>query len=130
MEIKVSRVWQKNSNHIRGNNIIDAFNNDSAENRSLLSRDATLSSFDCNIQQIKPAEFDYLFYALFFADNVEVYGMLSNQVPECEGFSDKQHRGNVGEGQFHVTGRNIDYHRRNFLKRILSYKELFDLFNQ
>ena len=130
VEIKVSRVWQKNKNRIRGNSIIDAFNNDSAKNRTLLSTDADVSNFDCNIQQIKPSEFDFLFYALFFLDCVEIYSMSKDQVFQCAGYSDKQHRGNVGEGQFHITEKNIDYHRQNFLQRVLSYSELYNLFNQ
>ena len=42
-------------------------------------------------------------------------------------FSDKQHRGNEGEGQFHLNENNIEYHRRNFLEQELTYAELYNL---
>ena len=39
-------------------------------------------------------------------------------------------RGNEGEGQFHLNESNIEYHRRNYLDRALSYEELFDLLEE
>ena len=46
----------------------------------------------------------------------------------CPGYSDKQHRGNKGEGQFHINNDNIKYHRENNLERKLTYEELYELF--
>lgn len=84
-------------------------------------------SFDCNIQQVKRKEFDLLYYGLFFADKIEVYKMTSKEVLDCPGYSDKQHRGNEGEGQFHLNESNIEYHRNHFLERVLTYAELYNL---
>ena len=49
------------------------------------------------------------------------------RTPDCPGYSDKQHRGNEGEGQFHLNESNIEYHRRNFLERVLTYVDLYNL---
>lgn len=43
------------------------------------------------------------------------------------GYSDKQHKGNVGEGQFHINQINFEYHIQNFLYRELSYEELYKI---
>ena len=60
------------------------------------------SSFDCNIQQVKTKEFDVLYYGLFFEDIIHNYRIKSDLVKNIPGYSDKQHRGNVG-------GRTISY---------------------
>lgn len=59
---------------------------------------------------------------------VEIFRMTSKQVLNTEGYSNKQHRGNVGEGQFHLNQSNIDYHRKNFLVEKLTYEQLYQLF--
>ena len=69
----------------------------------------------------------YIVTGLFFADKIEVYKMTSDEVLDCPGYSDKQHRGNEGEGQFHLNESNIEYHRRNFLERVLTYVDLYNL---
>lgn len=94
------------------------------------SSDTDRYSFDCNIQQVKRREFDVLYYGLFFADQIEIYRMGSDEILDCPGYSDKQHRGNEGEGQFHLNESNIEYHRHHFLQRVLTYAELFRLLNQ
>ena len=96
-------------------------------NRVLKSSDAIKCNFDCNIQQIKTKEFDILFYGVFFADQIEIYKMTSNEVHECPGYSDKQHRGNKGEGQFHLNMKNIEYHRKKYLDQIITYEKLYRL---
>lgn len=93
------------------------------------SSDIDTYAFDCNIQQVKRNEFDTLYYGLFFADQVEIYKMSSDEVLQCPGYSDKQHRGNEGEGQFHLNQDNIEYHRKKYLQRVLKYAELYQLLN-
>ena len=83
--------------------------------------------FDCNIQQVKCTEFDVLYYGLFFADRIEIFMMRSAEILNCPGYSDKQHRGNEGEGQFHLNQDNIEYHRQHHLQRVLTYEELYTL---
>ena len=53
-----------------------------------------------------------------------------DQVLECTGYSNKQHRGNEGEGQFHLNQNTIRYHKEHYLKKKLSYEDLYDLFSK
>ncbi len=54
----------------------------------------------------------------------------SDEVEKIDGYSNKQHRGNIGEGQFHITNSNIKKHRKQHLKDTLSYEELYKLLEQ
>ena len=83
--------------------------------------------FDCNIQQVKRLEFDVLYYGLFFADRIAIFKMHSNEILSCFGYSDKQHKGNEGEGQFHLNRSSIDYHMQNHFVQWLTYEELYNL---
>ena len=128
IEVKFSTVMKENDDKIRETNVIEQCKKANLANRAMESIDTNKYSFDCNIQQVKIKEFDDLYYGLFFADRIEIYKMTSDEVLRCPGYSDKQHRGNEGEGQFHLNGSNIDYHRDKFLIKILTYKELYNLF--
>ena len=83
--------------------------------------------FDCNIQQVKRLEFDVLYYGLFFADRIAIFKMHSSEILSCFGYSDKQHKGNEGEGQFHLNRSSIDYHMQNNFVQWLTYEELYNL---
>lgn len=96
-------------------------------NRAISYDDAETTSFDCNIQQVKCSEFDLLYYDLFFSDAIEIFKMTSDDILRLSGYSNKQHRGNVDEGQFHINNSNIQFHRNNFFERVLSYKKLHNL---
>lgn len=41
--------------------------------------------------------------------------------------SDKQHKGNVGEGQFHLNEKTYEFHLQNFFERKITYEELVEL---
>jgi hypothetical protein len=43
------------------------------------------------------------------------------------GYSDRQHKGNVGEGQFHITQKNLQSHLGKYFNKTLSYDELYQL---
>lgn len=83
--------------------------------------------FDCNIQQVKRAEFDHLYYGIFFSDCVVIFHITSEQIGPQIYYSDKQHKGNEGEGQFHLNQDTIAIHEKNYLYRSLTYAELLDL---
>jgi len=42
-------------------------------------------------------------------------------------YSDKQHRGNSGEGQFHLKNSNIQHHIDNYLYTKMDYAKLWEL---
>jgi hypothetical protein len=125
IEVKFSTVMKENEARIRENNVIDQCCKANLANRAMNSFDS--GRFDCNIQQVKRNEFDVLYYGLFFADCIEIFMMYSSEILSCPGYSDKQHRGNEGEGQFHLNQDNIGYHRQHHLQRMLTYEELYRL---
>ena len=43
-------------------------------------------------------------------------------------YSDHQHRGNTGEGQFHINNRTIETHLKKYTVKWLTYEELYNLF--
>lgn len=129
IEVKFSTVMRENDDKIRDNNVINQCIKANLANRAMASNDVNSCNFDCNIQQVKRKEFDVLYYGLFFADAIEIYKMNSDDILNCPGYSDKQHRGNEGEGQFHLNEKNINYHRNHFLKKKLTYAELYELFD-
>jgi len=53
--------------------------------------------------------------------------MSSDEIQSCFGYSDKQHKGNEGEGQFHLNRKSIDYHMKNHFVQWLTYEELYNL---
>lgn len=128
IEVKFSTVMKENDDKIREDNAIEQCVKANLANRAMASFEVTKFNFDCNIQQIKCSEFDVLYYGLFFSDKIEVFKMMNLEVLSCAGYSNKQHRGNEGEGQFHLNQDNIEFHRTNFLQKVITYEELYKLF--
>ena len=128
IEIKFSTVMKANSSVITKHNAIAQCLTANLENRALNSTEMNLYDFDCNIQQVKRFEFDVLYYGLFFADRIAIFKMNSNEILSCLGYSDKQHKGNTGEGQFHLNPSTINYHLQNHFVQWLTYEELYYLF--
>ena len=129
IEIKFSTVMKENEARISSQNLIDQCIKATVGNRAMKSTEINIYGFDCNIQQIKRVEFDVLYYGLFFADRIAIFKMASNEVLACPGYSDFQHKGNAGEGQFHLNQGSIDWHFQNNFVQWLSYKELYNLFD-
>lgn len=129
IEIKFSTVMKANDTVISCTNVIDQCKKANLGNRALRSADIYNCDFDCNIQQVKPKEFDVLYYGLFFADCIFIFKMNSNEVLSCPGYSSKQHKGNEGEGQFHINRGSIDYHMQHHFIQNLTYEELYNLFS-
>ena len=130
VEVKFSTVMKANDDKINDENVIEQCLKANLANRAMRRTDVGNFEFDCNIQQVKRKEFDVLYYGLFFQDKIEIFKMASNQIMSCEGYSDKQHRGNEGEGQFHLNTTNLAYHEKNFLVRELSYQDLYLLLSK
>lgn len=125
IEIKFSRVLKEHDETINENNIISQIMNTNYFNRKIKTTDNY--NYDCNIQQIKPNEFDDLYYGLFFDDKIEIYKLDNITVQQLPNYSTKQHRGNTGEGQFHLNQSNRAYHYNNFLIKELDYNELYNI---
>lgn len=130
VEIKFSRVMKKNETTISRANAIEQCKNANIYNRLFPSTKQHDYEFDCNIQQIKKNEFDVLYYGIFFSDQIAIFKINSSEILFCTGYSDKQHKGNDGEGQFHLNNATIDYHMQKHFVRWLTYEELYELFSQ
>lgn len=128
IEIKFSRALNRNSvekisldnlvlvcENFYNSPLVDSFSND---------------DFWCNIEQVKPLEFDVLYFGILFNDCIEIYSITSHDINNMKYFNDKQHRGNVGEGQFHIKRDNINYFRNNYLIDSFTWEELYDKLNK
>lgn len=71
-----------------------------------LASDST-RPFDMNFQQVKPACCDVFIWLAVWRDTIRYWVLSSKEVAKNRYFSKGQHRGNVGEGQLHVTRDNI-----------------------
>ncbi len=71
-----------------------------------LSSDST-KPFWMNFQPIKPACCDMIVWIAVWRDVILYWVWSSNEIESSPYYSKGQHRGNVGEGQLHVTHENI-----------------------
>ena len=109
--------------------IEDAIKDDVVANGMVSFAQWNTFRFDCNIQQVKRAEFDVLYYGLFFSDCVKIFRITSDEIKKKKdggriSYSDRQHKGNIGEGQFHINDRTLDIHLQYYLDKTLTYDEL------
>ena len=129
-EVKVSRAFRK-AEPITESNICEVLMRDNSV-RLIEDNNKLLEKWDCNIQQVKTNCFDILWYGVFFKDMIYVFEIQSNSISEDSKiqYSDKQHRGNKGEGQFHLKNSNIQHHIDNYLCVKMDYNKLWDLLNE
>ena len=129
-EVKVSRAFRK-AEPITESNICEVLMRDNSV-RLIEDDNKLLEKWDCNIQQVKTGCFDILWYGIFFKDMIYVFEIPSKKISEDTNiqYSDKQHRGNTGEGQFHLKNANIKYHIDNYLYAKMDYEELWNLLNE
>jgi len=79
---------------------------------------------------VKRKQFDVLYYGLFFSDCILVFRINREAIGSDIRYSDRQHLGNVGEGQFHLTSRTLQFHLDNYLYRRLTYEEFLELLRE
>jgi len=124
---KLESKW---SRALKQNNKNDFFINLFKNSSNFFVKSNTKEKFLCNIQQIKPNCFDILYYGLIFDDKILIFKIesikLLNDIKNI-GYSNKQHRGNEGEGQFHINSLNLQYHIDNYLYKTITWDELVNL---
>lgn len=133
VEVKFCAAQQKHDASISDSNILEAIAGASINERMFAGDEWEDHQFDCNIQQVKPAEFDVLYYGIFFSDQIQIFKITSEEInenPSLISYSDKQHRGNVGEGQFHLNNDTYQVHLGHFLEDELTYSQLYELFSE
>jgi hypothetical protein len=126
VEVKFSCVRTK-SRRITEDNVLERIEEALTEQRNLPFDSWRQAEFDSNIQQVKRKQFDVLYYGLFFSDCILVFRINRDEIGSDIGYSDKQHLGNVGEGQFHLKPRTLQFHLDNYLYKQLTYEELLEL---
>lgn len=92
VEVKASRAVDKNSK------------------KPLVEKALTSNSskpFLMNFQQTKPRHFDVIIWIGVWLDRIRYWVLAATEVGSHQRFQDKQHRGNIGEGQLHVKQDNI-----------------------
>jgi len=132
VEVKFSTVQQKAKRTVTDETVLNCIKDAISEREPVPFANWRSSRFDCNIQQVKRREFDVLYYGLFFSDCVRIFRINSPDIKTRKdggriGYSDKQHKGNVGEGQFHITEKNLPTHLERYFHKALTYDELYQL---
>jgi hypothetical protein len=126
IEVKFSTVRQALP-AIDPTNVLESIASVIAADRSVNFADWSKHKFLCNIQQVKRTEFEVLYYGMFFHDCIKIFRILPGQIDASIKYGDKQHKGNSGEGQFHITEKTLQTHLDRFYHATLSYQDLLDL---
>jgi len=128
IEVKFATVSSSHNAVITEENLFSAIA-DAAKPRSISFSEWQKSQFQCNIQQIKTIEFEELFYGLFFHDRILIFHAKASDLLSDKkiAYSNKQHKGNEGEGQFSLRPLSLQHHLDNYLVRDLTYAELIVL---
>jgi hypothetical protein len=132
IEVKFSVVQKKSEQTVTEQTVLRCIEDATAESRMVAFPDWQQHAFDCNIQQVKRAEFDVLYYGLFFSDCIKIFRIESKNIKENHRggriyYSDFQHKGNEGEGQFHINPTTFQIHLDHYLYKTLTYEELYRL---
>ena len=81
--------------------------------------------YDMNFQQIKPKCCDVFVWIGVWRDVIKYWVLSSKEVKQSRYYSKGQHRGNIGEGQLHLTHDNIKKFKkylskpRDLLKKVI-----------
>jgi len=127
VEVKFSRVLKRSETLITENTLLRCIEEATSEQRMVSFDHWKGTDFDCNIQQIKRLEFDVLYYGLFFSDRLVIFRIDSGQIGPGIYYSDKQHKGNVGEGQFHINQDSPQLHLSKYRYQTLTYDRLLEV---
>lgn len=130
VEVKFSTVQKKNVFLVTEDDVLKAIDEANNENRAVHFSNWGNVEFDSNIQQVKKREFEILYYGLFFYDKIVIFKIKSSAIGSNINYSDKQHKGNIGEGQFHITQDILQYHLDNYHYKTITYSELLDLLTE
>ena len=129
IEVKFSVVGKKAKRTVTEQTVVQCIEEATAEKRMVAFSDWQQHNFDCNIQQVKRTEFEVLYYGLFFSDCVKIFRIESKSIKEnTRGgriyYSDFQHKGNEGEGQFHINQNTYQIHLDHYHYKTLTYDDL------
>lgn len=140
IEVKFSRAYKKEI-PINESNVIDICSNDSIMVYRSSEAEDKSSYYDCNIQQLKPDCFDFLYYGVFFSDKIVIFCVPRSCFPNSIDDFNKnkkdarkklpgyalQHKGGK-ECQFHIKRTTYKHHKDNYYVKEMTYEQLFDIF--
>lgn len=126
VEVKFSTV-RRNLPALDHSNVIESIAAELVTDRSVNFSEWQQHKFLCNIQQVKKTEFDVLYYGMFFHDCIQIFRITPADIDASIKYGDKQHKGNTGEGQFHISEKTLDIHLQRFYHSTLTYQQLLDL---
>lgn len=131
VEVKFSTASEKHVAPISTKNLFTSVA-EAREDRAIAFSDWRSHEFDCNIQQVKPSEFDVLYYGIFFRDSIVIFRLEARDLATDKAihFSDKQHKGNRGEGQFHLNARSLEHHLAAYHYATMNYAEFIALLSE
>lgn len=136
-EIKACRVLRASTNRRGTRTLFERVryeNTNLPTNRLVQFSQAELASYDANVQNVKRDHFDYLIYALLFADCIKIFWVLTSDISSGAfvGWSDKHGRyDQLGKsGQFAVNRRTIAWHLANHLKDTVDYWDVAETFSR
>ncbi len=139
IEVKFSRAYKRGIKLTEKNVIEICTQSGSTVYSSKEAMDKT-ADYDCNIQQLKPYCFDFLFYGIFFSDKIEIFLVdrsifpknLDNFKQDKSSIREKlpgyatQHKGG-NECQFHIKKTTYKHHKDHYFLKAMTYEELYDL---
>jgi len=127
IEVKFSKVQKAAETVINEDTVLTCIEEAADVKRMVKFADWQRVRFDCNIQQVKRQEFEILYYGLFFADCIKIFRIKSGEIGKQIYYSDKQHKGNQGEGQFHINQKSLAIHRKQYFYAGLTYDDFYQL---
>ncbi|MFG6084077.1 hypothetical protein ACEUZ9_000319 [Paracoccus litorisediminis] len=98
IEVKFSTVNSKAEAPISFENLLEAVA-EAGQERAVPFSTWREHAFDCAIQQVKPAEFDLLYFGLFFTDEIVIFRATREDIlgDSAIRYSDRQHKGNQAQ---------------------------------
>lgn len=96
---------------------------DSKSNKPFTEKSLLFNSdkkYDMNFQQMKPRFCDVFIWIGIWRDSIQYWVLSSFEVENNSFYTDKQHKGNIGEGQLHVKPHNIE----NFKKFLVEPEDI------
>ena len=87
-------------------------------------------AFDMNFQQVKPKCCDVFVFMAIWRDVIRYWVFPSNFIKNNKYYSNKQHRGNEGEGQLHFNEKNIHEFSKYEIKPNELYKGIIEAYRE
>jgi hypothetical protein len=132
VEVKFFRARRAHEAPIDESNVVEAIMEATASSgeRPIDFADRCNTPFRGAVEQVKLAEFDVLYYGVFFADKIMICRIEADQIPNVPYHSCKQHKGHREGGQFIIDQGNVRQHQDDFLYKLIDYNDLWKLLSK